>query len=68
MSQNNIIKFCSTSIRGLRYNVYSKDDPDESTILYMGLITKDGKNDECTCTGFSLLKKCYHNKIARSVI
>lgn len=66
--KDNIIKFCSTSIYGLRYNVFHKDDTDESDILYMGLVTKDRKNDQCTCIGFSLLKKCYHNEFARSMV
>jgi len=68
MSQDNQVKICSTSTHGFRYNVFHKDDTDCTKILYMGEISLDGKHDSCTCTGFSLLSKCYHNKKAKEIM
>lgn len=68
MTKDNIVKLCSTSNYGFRYNVFHKDDKECTKILYMGEISEDGKHDSCTCAGFSLLSKCYHNKIARNIM
>jgi len=67
MTGDNIVKLCSTSMNGFRYNVFHKDDKEFTKILYMGEISEDGEHDSCTCTGYSLLSKCYHNKKAKEI-
>lgn len=66
MTQDNIVKLTSTSNHGYRYSVYSKDNPKK--VLYMGEISEDPNYCSCTCTGFSLLSKCYHNKRAKQTM
>ena len=68
MKSNEIVKFCSPSKFGYRYNVYSKHDTKENHILFMGVLSKDGKNDHCTCEVFLFVKNCEHLVFARGVM
>lgn len=68
MKSNEIVKFCSSSKFGYRYNVYHKDDTKENNILFMGVLSKDGKNDQCTCETFSFVKNCEHVTFARGMM
>jgi len=71
MSQNkqrNQIIMKSTTINGYLYHVYHKDDLDQEKILYTGEISEDPKHCYCECTGFSLLRKCYHQTKAKETM
>ncbi len=68
MSQDKTVTIVSTSTDGYYYNVYEKNDTERTKAVYFGKITHDGKNDQCTCMGFTILSKCYHNKKAREIM
>lgn len=73
MSQDNITVITSYFIdqdktEGYYYNVYKKDDYYRKKALYVGAITLKGEFVSCTCTGGSLIKKCYHSKAAKSIM
>ena len=53
---------------GYHYAVFHKDDLERKRKLYSGRISMDGKPLDCTCTGYSLLKKCYHGLRAKSIM
>ena len=67
-SQNNKVVLVSTSMHGHLYEVYDKDDTEQKKILYTGEISDDPKHNYCECVGWSLLEKCYHQKIAKSIM
>lgn len=50
------------------YHVYHKEDFERKKPLYLGTILQDGTPINCTCTGFSLLKKCYHIERAKEIV
>ena len=73
MSLDSVVSLTSFSIdhdgmESYHYNVYKKDDDIRKKPLYMGEIGIDGTPIWCTCTGFSILKKCYHGKKAFEII
>lgn len=65
MTQDNIVTIKSyhidqDGVEKYEYAVYHKDDYGQKKALYLGTILKDGTHVNCTCKGFSLLRKCYH--------
>lgn len=66
-SQNKIV-MKSTTLHGHLYEVYDKDDTEQKRIMYTGQISDDPKHEYCECTGWALLEKCYHNKLAKSIM
>lgn len=72
MVQDNIVTIKSYHIDQDRigkyeYAVYHKDDNKQKKPLYLGTILEDGTPVNCTCTGFSLLQKCYHGSKAHEI-
>lgn len=53
---------------GYHYAVYHKDDDLRKKKLYSGRIRTDGSPIDCTCTGWSILKKCYHLDEAKKIV
>ena len=68
MTQDNQVVLISTTTCGFLYNVYPKDDLERKKLLYMGEISEEQSQCSCTCIGFSLLKKCYHQRKAFEIM
>ena len=60
MAKENKVVMASTTNHGFLYHVFHKDDTENKKILYTGEISDDKKYCYCECTGFSLLRRCYH--------
>ena len=67
-SKNNKVVMVSTTMYGHLYVVYDKDDVERKRIIYTGEISDEPKHNYCECTGWSILEKCYHQKIAKSIM
>ena len=68
MTKDNKVVMMSTTTHGYIYNVYPKDNLDHKKALYFGEISDNPKYNYCTCTGWSLLSKCYHNEFAHNTM
>ena len=73
MTQENQVKLTSYFIdqdgtEGYYYNVYHKNDYYRKKSLYMGAITLKGEFISCTCIGGSIIKKCYHSRLAKNIM
>lgn len=68
MTHDNQVVMVSTTTHGCLYVVYHKDDVERKKILYTGELSENSKHAYCECTGWSLLKKCYHQKVANNIM
>lgn len=68
MTQDSQVVLVSTTTHGYLYTVYGKEDTDRKSIKYTGEISDDPKHCYCECTGWALLGKCYHNKLAKKIM
>jgi len=66
MTQDNIVKLCSTSTKGILYCVYNKED--SKKILYTGQISDDPKHCYCECLAYVHGLDCYHQKVAKKIM
>jgi hypothetical protein len=57
-----IVRLTSATTKGFNFDVYTDDL--KETVKYLGTISKDHKEDSCTCMGNTMGLVCYHIKEA----